>query len=134
MGLSGDAGQRALVAWHLGWGPGLEVAGREWVGAVLGAMLDDPYAAIRCVAERSLRAVSPGLVPSGYDYTIPVDGRSAVMGGVISAWSRTMGDRAHGGGGGASGILVRAGDEEGTMGRLRELISRRDERVVRLRE
>jgi predicted CXXCH cytochrome family protein len=65
--LSGDAGQRVLIAWHLSWHPALQISGTNWIAPVLGQMLDDPYAAIRCVAERSLRAISTA-APDGYDF------------------------------------------------------------------
>ena len=52
--LAGDAGQRALMAWHLAWEPAHAVSGVGWQGALLELLLDDSYAAIRLIAERSL--------------------------------------------------------------------------------
>ena len=52
--LSGDAVQRAIVGWHLGYGPAIEASGSAWMRVTLAWMLDDPYAAVRYVAERSL--------------------------------------------------------------------------------
>ncbi len=54
--LTGDAGQRALAAWTLGWQPALRASRTDWILPVLGQLLDDPYYAVRFVAHRSLRA------------------------------------------------------------------------------
>jgi hypothetical protein len=52
--IAGDAGQRALLAWHLGWTPAIEASGATWQVPLLATLLDDPYAAVRIVAARSL--------------------------------------------------------------------------------
>src|SRR2546423_9712951 len=65
LALAGDAGQRVLVAWHLSWGPALQVAGKSWGSPVLAQLLDDPYAAVRCVAGRSLKQIAPRIMPAG---------------------------------------------------------------------
>ena len=84
--LAGDAGQRALLAWHFGWGPARETSGADWIPPFLGVLLDDPYAAIRCVASRSLRATSK-LELVGYDFVIPPNDRASAAEQVWSAWS-----------------------------------------------
>lgn len=53
--LSGDAVQRALMAWSMGWGPAREISGTQWMVPYLAALLVDPYDAIRFNAQRSLR-------------------------------------------------------------------------------
>jgi hypothetical protein len=62
--LSGDANQRALAAWHMGWGPALEASrietagprsGGDWMVPYLSQLLVDPYSAPRYVAEQALR-------------------------------------------------------------------------------
>lgn len=68
LALSGNAGQRILMAWHLGWQPAHDASGPTWKTPVLAQLLEDPYAAVRCVAERSLRQLGVG-IPSGYDYS-----------------------------------------------------------------
>src|SRR5205823_2491003 len=55
--LRGDAGQRALVAWSMGWKPAQEVAGTSWMPPYLSLLLDDPYDAVRFIAGRSLRSL-----------------------------------------------------------------------------
>ena len=88
--LSGDAGQRVLIAWHLSWPAALQISGTNWIAPVLGQLLDDPYAAVRCVAERSLRAISD-LTPSGYDYAQDARSRPAVREAVWASWRRQLG-------------------------------------------
>jgi hypothetical protein len=54
--LSGDAGQRALAAWSLGWKPAQEASRTDWIPPVLAQLLADPYDAVRHISHRSLRA------------------------------------------------------------------------------
>ena len=53
--LRGDAGQRALMAWSMGWQAARQVSGADWIPPFLGQLLEDPYDAIRFIAARSLR-------------------------------------------------------------------------------
>ncbi|MGZ8901545.1 MAG: cytochrome c3 family protein, partial [Limisphaerales bacterium] len=76
LAVAGDAGQRALIAWHLGWLEAQKVSGTNWIAPLLGQLLDDPYAAVRLVAERSARTLNLPL--ENYDYTVqPTDRPSA---------------------------------------------------------
>lgn len=52
--LSGDAGQRALWAWHFGWAPAQRAGGHAWAVPLLARLLDDPYPAVRLVTARAL--------------------------------------------------------------------------------
>ena len=70
--LQGDAGQRALVAWNMGWQPAQEASGNGWPGAFLANMLVDPYDAVRYVVHKSLRTL-PGFEDFAYDYMAPPD-------------------------------------------------------------
>lgn len=57
--VSGDAGQRALAAWHVGHEPAIEASGaRDWAAPLLARLLDDPYDAVRYVAARSYRTLT----------------------------------------------------------------------------
>ena len=76
------------MAWHFGWEPAVQVSGASWIPPVLAQLLDDPYAAVRCVAERSLKQVAPSLIPADYDYTAPPDSRPSVQGLVLERWSK----------------------------------------------
>jgi predicted CXXCH cytochrome family protein len=65
--LTGDAATRVVVAAQLGWGPAQRASGSGWQAQLLVAALDDPYAAVRFVAARSLRSL-PGFAELDYDY------------------------------------------------------------------
>jgi hypothetical protein len=66
--IKGDAGQRALVAWSMGWAPAQQAAGRDWLPPYLLSTLVDPYAAVRFVAWRSLQTL-PGYERFAFAYT-----------------------------------------------------------------
>ena len=55
--LRGDAGQRALVAWSMGWKPAQQASGTAWMPPFLAGLMDDPYEAVRFVASRSIRTL-----------------------------------------------------------------------------
>jgi hypothetical protein len=87
--LTGDAGQRALAAWAFGWPPAQATAGKDWLAPYLAILLDDPYAAVRYVAQRSLKTLQPDLA---YDYVAPEPARRAVRDRVLAGWKdRSLG-------------------------------------------
>ncbi|HVZ35435.1 MAG TPA: ammonia-forming cytochrome c nitrite reductase subunit c552, partial [Polyangiaceae bacterium] len=65
--LTGDAAARVVVAAQLGWEPAQRASGAGWQAQLLVAALDDPYAAVRFVAARSLRSL-PGFAELDYDF------------------------------------------------------------------
>jgi hypothetical protein len=68
--LKGDAEQRLLVAWSMGWAPAQKASGHDWLYPFLAFELNDPYAAVRFAAWKSLQSL-PGF--SGYDFDYTVD-------------------------------------------------------------
>ena len=131
LALAGDAGQRVLIAWHLGWDPALQVSGKRWLPPVLGQLLDDPYAAVRCVAERSLKRLAPHLVPGGYDYAASPDSRPPIHTQLFEQWRRELPA------GSDPNLPVRSmvhADAAATQNGFRLLIDQRDDKPVRLRE
>ncbi len=58
--LRGNAAERALTAWSMGWSDAQQVSGNDWQSPYLAGLLDDDYEAIRLVARRSLRTL-PGM-------------------------------------------------------------------------
>jgi hypothetical protein len=54
----GDAGQRALAAWAMGWADAQASSGRDYLAPLLVQALADEYDAVRWVALRSLRSLS----------------------------------------------------------------------------
>jgi predicted CXXCH cytochrome family protein len=77
--LKGDAGQRALAAWHLGWQPAQQTSGTNWPATVLAPLLTDSYAAVRYIAARSLRTL-PGFADLKYDYVAEPPARAKAAG------------------------------------------------------
>jgi hypothetical protein len=71
--LAGDAGQRALAAWSMGWA---DAQGRGGMAPFLAILLDDPYTAVRYIAARSLRRL-PGWEDLAYDHLAPPEERRA---------------------------------------------------------
>jgi hypothetical protein len=67
LALTGDAGQRALVAWSAGWPEAVAASPRAPLPALLGQLMEDPYDAVRYIAERSLRS-SPAVDSRGLAY------------------------------------------------------------------
>ena len=84
--LRGDAGQRALVAWHAGWEPARKTSGQQWIAPILAPLLDDPYAAVRYIAARSLRKL-PGFQEFSYDYIGPRSTRGAAREQAMAVWA-----------------------------------------------
>jgi len=83
--VKGDAGQRALAAWHLGWDPAVEISGNHWQAPYLAALLDDPYLAVRFMAQRSLRKM-PGFRDFQYDFLGPADDVNTAVGRALQIW------------------------------------------------
>lgn len=83
--LRGDAVQRALVAWSMGWPPARQASGEDWVAAYLLLALGDSYSAVRYVAQRSLRAL-PGFAGLDYDYIGGPETIDAQMLKAIERW------------------------------------------------
>jgi hypothetical protein len=83
--LKGDAGQRALAAWHFGWEPAIAVSGDAWMGRVLAELLVDPYSTVRYIAGRSLRRL-PGLEALAYDYIAPAGERARSRQRALDLW------------------------------------------------
>jgi predicted CXXCH cytochrome family protein len=87
LALRGDAAQRALVAWAMGWKPAQGASGTEWLAGYLTLAMRDPYSAIRYVAARSLRSV-PGFEELDYDYVAPEDQLWRSVRDIVEKWRR----------------------------------------------
>jgi hypothetical protein len=70
--VKGDAGQRALIAWGMGWAPAQKISGRDWLYPFLSYSLLDPYAAVRFDAWKSLQTL-PGFTDFKFTYTADAD-------------------------------------------------------------
>jgi hypothetical protein len=125
--LSGDAGQRALMAWTMGWQPAREASGEDWLAPYLGQLLLDPYQAVRFIAARSLRRLE-GYNDLAYDFENPRDQREAALERVRQRWSQrpaSPDDR--------ESVLV---DASGQLDwdQFRRLLGERDDRRINLAE
>ncbi|TWU04261.1 multiheme c-type cytochrome [Stieleria varia] len=85
--MKGDAANRALAAWTMGWSDAQAASGNDWQSIYLAQSLNDPYQAIRLISRRSLKTL-PGLGqlqvnPLGSDSE-----RSDVIESIITQWKQ----------------------------------------------
>ena len=127
--LRGDAGQRALAAWSMGWKSARETSGETWIAPHLATLLEDPYSAVRYIAYHSLKEL-PEFGSLDYDYVGSPDTLAATRNSAIKLWKKgaqpTPLDRAR-------FVLM---NEDGTLDEsaIARLLSSRDNRPVHLRE
>lgn len=57
--VSGNAANRALAAWSMGWSDAQKISGKDWQAPFLARALNDDYEALRLIARRSLQSM-PG--------------------------------------------------------------------------
>ncbi|MDP6677333.1 MAG: cytochrome c3 family protein [Verrucomicrobiota bacterium] len=127
--LNGDAGQRALAAWHMGWQPALETSGSGWQSPLLADTLNDPYSAVRYMAHKALLK-QPGFGGFEYDFVAAEAKRLAKRKEAMGIWLREQRiDLPQP----AGPVLLNA---EGVrdVDRVQRLIRTRDNRPMRLRE
>lgn len=84
--LKGDAGQRALVAWAMGWKEAQEVSGTDWLAPYLGELMDDPYSAVRYIAHRSIKTLDGGYKDVPYDFVQPESARREAKEKIMNLW------------------------------------------------
>jgi Cytochrome c554 and c-prime len=125
--LEGDAGQRALAAWSMGWDAARQISGHDWMVPYLAQLMEDDYRAVRYIAHRSLRE-DRALSDFGYDFAGPPEQRNAAALAISNAWSRSAHVRAV-----APALLI---GESGTVdqGKMRDLLKHRDTRDITLNE
>jgi hypothetical protein len=126
--VKGDAAQRAIAGWHMGWEPAREASGRSWQGAYLALLVADPYVAVRRLAERSLRTL-PGFGDFRVDFVSAQDAGDKQR-EAISRWRALVAgapDRS------GPGLLM---DAQGELDRdeLTRLFAERDLRPIRIAE
>jgi hypothetical protein len=83
--LKGDAAERALAAWSLGWPVAQRTSGTAWATPFLAQLLDDPYLAIRIIARRSLRTLE-GLGDLQVDLFGSLNDRKATILSIARHW------------------------------------------------
>jgi hypothetical protein len=87
--VKGDAGQRALIAWGMGWPPAQEIAGRDWLYPYLIYAMTDSYAAVRFDAWKSLQTL-PGFSDFPFTYTSDDNSLRQAAGGALEKWLRDV--------------------------------------------
>jgi hypothetical protein len=118
--LRGDAGQRALIAWHMGWEPAKQASGTNWLVPYLVETLDDPYSVVRYIGQRSLKRV-PGYQRLAYDYISPPAARLQVKSALLQRWD-------------AGALPVRESGKTLLPQQISRLVQRRDQRPMELLE
>ncbi len=124
--LSGEANQRALMGWSMGWAPAQQASGTDWMPPYLAQLMMDPYTANRSVAYRSLRSL-PGFEDVEFDYVQPAAGGAEAANAVRQRWSRGLPLSA-----GRDAVLL---DAAGNLSPLWDiLLAQRNERLIYLSE
>lgn len=127
LALEGDAGQRALVAWHMGWAPAREASGESWLVPLLAELVDDPYDAVRIVAERAIRKHG-GYEPLAIDPVPPPWQREKLAPRVLARWRELRPPDARG----PTPFFTDAGEPDAAT--FARLLAARDGRPVHLLE
>jgi hypothetical protein len=83
--LRGDAGQRALMAWTMGWAPAQQASGVSWMAPLLSQLLNDPYEAVRFIASNALTKL-PDFGRTNYDPFVPPDDRVRQVSSAFNSW------------------------------------------------
>jgi hypothetical protein len=127
--LKGDAGQRALLAWHMGWPPAKEISSEQWLAPFLATLLEDPYSAVRYVARRSLKRL-PGFEAFEFDFAGPAELRAKARRAAMEIWQ--SGAKVESSRRGDALLLDAAGNlKQETLARL---LKQRDDRSMDLQE
>jgi predicted CXXCH cytochrome family protein len=127
--LTGDAAQRAITAWHMGWEPARRASGREWLGGYLAWLTNDPYSAVRRVAGHSLASL-PGFEEFEYDYLDGADELGRRYEAARERWVRQMGEASR-----RDGARLLLDPQGGFRAEaFRRLSARRDDRPLRIIE
>lgn len=113
--LTGDAGQRAVVGFNMGWKPAQEASGYDWLPPFLAQLMRDDYDVVRMVGYRSLRQ-TPGYEDIRFDFVAPPAQRQAVIDEVLARWERQQEERRGQRGVASSELLLNA---EGGLDRER---------------
>ena len=123
--LAGDAGQRALMAWSMGWEDSQQASRSDWMVPYLAQLLDDPYGAVQYIAYRSLRTMT-AYSNVDFDFLDSQSERQRAASEILKLWS-TVKRPANG------PVLISA---EGRLQRAAfdALLQKRDDRYIYLRE
>lgn len=85
--LKGNAANRALAAWSMGWSEAQAVSGDDWQAIYLAQLLNDPYEAVRMIARRSLKSL-PGFAEMECNPLGPASQRADAIRSIIARWDQ----------------------------------------------
>ena len=125
--LKGDAAQRTILGWHLGWDVAREASGHSWMVPYLAQLLTDSYAATRQVAYRSLVTL-PRFQDFAYDYVASPTEREEKATQALQRWIRAGGADE-----GGAHLLISEGANV-NMDAWARLLAQRDERPLKIIE
>ncbi len=83
--MKGDAAQRTILGWHMGWDAAREASGHTWMAPYLAQLLVDPYSVPRQVAYRSLVTL-PGFQDLEFDYIASLSEREEKANEAVERW------------------------------------------------
>jgi hypothetical protein len=85
--LRGNAAQRVITAWHVGWKPAQDISGADWQAPFIARLLNDPYGVVRYVSGRSLNTL-PNFGELKVDFLAPAEAREDFIDLVVDTWRR----------------------------------------------
>ncbi|MEC8590062.1 MAG: cytochrome c3 family protein, partial [Planctomycetota bacterium] len=127
--LRGDAAQRVIAAWNLGWQPATEISKTDWQAPILAQLLDDPYSVVRYVAFRSLKEL-PGFQDLEYDFLSDSESRQEAASHVLETWRQQGKEAARA----ENGRLLLNSEGQLDEGLLNQLLNERDDRPIVIAE
>ena len=83
--LKGNAAQRVVSAWHVGWQPAQRASGTDWQVPIVANLLADPYGVVRYVAAQSIRRL-PGTEDFAFDFLASDADRSEAQSTIVAEW------------------------------------------------
>ena len=83
--MKGDAAQRTILGWHMGWDAAREASGHTWMAPYLAQLLVDPYSVPRQVAYRSIVTL-PGFQDFEYDFIASASEREEKANEAVERW------------------------------------------------
>jgi hypothetical protein len=125
--IQGNAAQRVIAAWHMGWEPAQRASGTDWIAPLDARLLVDSYGVIRYVAARSLRSL-PGYEGFEYDFLAASPKRAERMEAATRHWMNATRTSS------AKSTVLMQPDGKLDLDRLGELERTRDNRPVTIKE
>lgn len=127
--LKGDAAQRVLAAWTMGWEPAHEASSANWLAPHLAQLLNDPYSAVRYVAARSLKKLS-GFQDFNYDFLAGPESREQAVEEALQLWKQTENAVQFS----DNGRVLYDAEGQPQLLRIKKMIEQRDDRPLEISE